>query len=74
MAAVPTRDRRRLTPQDLVREPFTLAGFEQPVYDPASQTNVPADPIRMLFTHCYTTATYDSSGQAVDNDGQQSDD
>jgi len=47
----PERAGRRLTPQDLVREPFTIPGFEQHGYDAETQRSVPADPIRMLFTY-----------------------
>jgi hypothetical protein len=65
---------RKLTPRDLVRAPFTIPGFEPPAYDPATQSSVPADPIRMLFTHCSTTATYDTNGKPVDAGPTQADD
>jgi len=65
---------RNLTPRDLVREPFCVSDFEKPRYDPPSQTSVPVDPMRMLWTHCFTTQTIDSSGRPYDGDGQQSDD
>jgi len=70
----PTRSGRRLTPRDLVREPFTIPDFERPEYDPATQASIPADPLRMLWTHCMTTQTVDSGGRPYDGDGQQSDD
>lgn len=63
---------QQLTPIDLAQTPFLARDEEAIRYDPVSQASL--DPMRALFTHCHTTATYDSSGRAVDNDGLQSDD
>jgi hypothetical protein len=64
----------RITPADLARPPFLVAEFEMPTYDPSSQTSLPLNSTQMLFTHCWTTQTFDSSGKPVDPDGQVSDD